>query len=129
MDKLKGKKIAHVYHDSAFGKEPIPVLEDLAKKYGFELLLVPVPPPGVDQQAQWLRVRQDKPDFALLWAAGVMVPTAIKTAAKVGYPRDKIIGIHCPDRKRRDPRRRTPPRLTFPPPSPPPAATFPSSRT
>ncbi len=94
MDKLKGKKIAHVYHDSAFGKEPIPVLEDLAKKYGFELLLVPVPPPGVDQQAQWLRVRQEKPDFALLWAAGVMVPTAIKTAAKVGYPRDKVIGIH-----------------------------------
>ncbi len=94
MDKLKGKKIAHVYHDSAFGKEPISVLEDLAKKYGFELLLVPVPPPGVEQQAQWLRIRQEKPDFAILWAAGVMVPTAIKTAAKVGYPRDKLIGIH-----------------------------------
>ena len=29
-----------------------------------------------------------------LWAAGVMVPTAIKTAGKVGYPRDKVIGIH-----------------------------------
>ena len=94
MDKLKGKKIAHVYHDSAFGKEPIAVLEDLARKYGFELLLVPVTPPGVDQQAPWLRVRQEKPDFALLWAAGVMAPTAIKAAAKVGYPRDRLIGIH-----------------------------------
>jgi branched-chain amino acid transport system substrate-binding protein len=94
VDKLKGKKIAHVYHDSAFGKEPIPVLEDLASKYGFELVLLPVPPPGVDQQAQWLKVRQEKADFALLWAAGVMAPTAIKTAAKVGYPRDRVIGIH-----------------------------------
>ena len=27
MDKLKGKKIVHLYHDSAFGKEPFPVLE------------------------------------------------------------------------------------------------------
>ena len=27
MDKLKGKKIALVYHDSAYGKEPIPTLE------------------------------------------------------------------------------------------------------
>jgi branched-chain amino acid transport system substrate-binding protein len=27
MDKLKGKKIVHLYHDSAFGKEPLPVLE------------------------------------------------------------------------------------------------------
>src|SRR3989337_176286 len=48
MDKLKGKKIALVYHDSAYGKEPIPVLTDMAKKYGFELVLVPVPPPGVE---------------------------------------------------------------------------------
>jgi len=41
-----------------------------------------------------LKVRQEKADFALLWAAGVMAPTAIKTAAKVGYPRDRVIGIH-----------------------------------
>lgn len=93
MDKLRGKKIAHVYHDSAFGKEPIPLLQELAKKYGFELLLMPVAPPGSDQQAQWQMVRHENPDFALLWAAGVMAPTAIRTAAKVGYPREKVIGI------------------------------------
>src|SRR5204863_8724071 len=29
-DKLKGKKIADVYHDSPYGKEPIPVLQALA---------------------------------------------------------------------------------------------------
>ena len=37
LDKLKGKKIALVYHDSAFGKEPIPLLEERAKMHGFEL--------------------------------------------------------------------------------------------
>jgi branched-chain amino acid transport system substrate-binding protein len=35
MPKLKGKKIALLYHDSAYGKEPIPVLSELAKKYGY----------------------------------------------------------------------------------------------
>ena len=39
---LKGKKIALVYHDSPYGKEPIPVLEALAKREGFELLKLPV---------------------------------------------------------------------------------------
>ena len=86
MDKLKGKKIALVYHDSAFGKEPIPVLEDLAKKYDFNLLLVPVPPPGLEQQAQWLRVRQENPDFVLLWAAGIMVPDRDQDGSQGGLP-------------------------------------------
>ena len=30
LDKLKGKKIVLLYHDSAYGKEPIPVLDALA---------------------------------------------------------------------------------------------------
>ena len=33
LDKLKGKKIALVYHDSPFGKEPIPLLEERAKMH------------------------------------------------------------------------------------------------
>jgi len=92
MDKLKGKKILYMYHDSAYGKEAIPVVEDQAKQFGFALTLVPVSPPGVDQQAQWLQVRREKPDFVLLWAAGVMTPASLKAAAKVGYPRERIVG-------------------------------------
>ena len=34
---LNGKKIALVYHNSAYGKEPIRTLEELGKKHGFEL--------------------------------------------------------------------------------------------
>ena len=35
MDKLKGKKISLVYHDSPYGKEPILALEERAKLNGF----------------------------------------------------------------------------------------------
>ena len=41
MDKLKGKKIVNLYHDSAYGKETIPVLDAQAKKYGFEVTTSP----------------------------------------------------------------------------------------
>jgi branched-chain amino acid transport system substrate-binding protein len=35
LDKLKGKKIALVYHDSPFGKEPIPLLQERASHARF----------------------------------------------------------------------------------------------
>ena len=41
LDKLKGKKIGLLHLDAPFGKEPIPLLEALAKEYGFELKLYP----------------------------------------------------------------------------------------
>lgn len=90
---LKGKKIALVYHDSPYGKEPIPLLEKRAVKEGFELLKLPVTPPGVEQKSTWLQVRQQKPDYVLLWSAGVMTPTAVREAQATGYPRDKMYGI------------------------------------
>ena len=93
FDKLKGKKIVQIYHDSAYGKEPHAVLQDMAKRYGYELTLIPVPHPGNEQQSQWLQVRQIKPDWVILWGWGVMNPTAIKAAQKIGYPRDKIVGV------------------------------------
>jgi len=93
MDKLKGKKIVLLYHDSAYGKEPISVLTDMSKEYGYEFTPIAVPHPGNEQQAQWLQIRQIHPDWVILWGWGVMNPTAIKSAARVGYPRDKMIGV------------------------------------
>lgn len=93
LDKLKGKKISLVYHDSPYGKEPIPELEARAKENGFTFKAIPVTHPGVEQKSQWLSIRQDRPDYVLLWGWGVMNPTAISEAASVGYPRDKIIGV------------------------------------
>ncbi len=93
MDKLKGKKIALVYHDSPFGKEPIPLLQERAKMQGFELSLIPVTAPGVEQKSAWLQVRQSRPDYVLLWGWGVMNSTALKEAQATGYPRDKMYGV------------------------------------
>ena len=93
LDKLKGKKIALVYHDSPFGKEPIPLLQERARNHGFELQLLPVTPPGVEQKATWLQVRQSKPDYVVLWGWGVMNSTAIKEAQATGYPREKMYGV------------------------------------
>jgi branched-chain amino acid transport system substrate-binding protein len=93
LDKLKGKKIALVYHDSPFGKEPIPLLQERAKMHGFDLQLIPVTAPGVEQKAAWLQVRQSRPDYVMLWGWGVMNSTALKEAQATGYPRDKMYGV------------------------------------
>ena len=93
LDKLKGKKITLVYHDSPYGKEPIPLLQERAAMHGFNLQLLPVTAPGVDQKATWLQVRQAKPDYVLLWGWGVMNSTALKEAQATGYPREKMYGV------------------------------------
>jgi branched-chain amino acid transport system substrate-binding protein len=93
FDKLKGKKIALLYHDSPYGKEPIAALEIMSKKYGFEFLQIPVPAPGSEQKSQWLQIRQARPDYVLLWGWGVMNSAAISEAGNVNYPRDKMLGV------------------------------------
>ena len=93
LDKLKGKKIALVYHDSPFGKEPIPVLQERSKMHGFDLQLIPVTAPGVEQKAAWLQVRQSRPDYVFLWGWGVMNSTALKEAQATGFPRDRMFGV------------------------------------
>ncbi len=90
---LKGKKIALLYHNSAYGKEPIRTLQELSKKYGFKLKLLPVDHPGQEQKSQWLQIRRDKPDYVLMWGWGVMNPVAIQEAANIRYPMDHFIGI------------------------------------
>jgi branched-chain amino acid transport system substrate-binding protein len=93
-DKLKGKKIALVYHESPYGKEPIPVFQALAKQYGFDFEGYPVTPPGLEQKSIWLQIaRQFRPDWTFMWGWGVMNSTAIKEAAAMGYPRDHFIGV------------------------------------
>ncbi|WP_246171239.1 ABC transporter substrate-binding protein [Pandoraea eparura] len=89
---LNGKKIVYLYHDSAYGKEPIVALQAESKIHKFNLIEIPVAHPGNEQGAQWLRIRQENPDYVVFWGWGVMNQTALKAAQKVGYPRDRIIG-------------------------------------
>ncbi len=94
LDKLKGKKIGCIYLDAAYGKEPIPLLEDFSKKYGFELTLYPVPGKEMqNQSAQWLQIRRENPDFVFMWGWGAMNPSAVTEAAKIRYPMDRFYGI------------------------------------
>ena len=93
LDKLKGKKITLVYHDSGYGKEPIPLLQERAAMHGFQLSMLPVTAPGVEQKATWLQIRQSRPDYVLLWGWGVMNSTALKEAVATGYPREKMYGV------------------------------------
>ena len=92
MDQLKGRKIVHVYHDSEYGREILPILDHQAGHYGFAVQHLAVTPPGLDQQATWLRVKVAQPDWVLLRAQGVMTWTALKAAAQIGFPRNKIVG-------------------------------------
>lgn len=89
---LKGKKIVVLYHGSPYGKETIPVYELLAEKFGFTVKQIEVPHPGNEQQAQWLTIRRDRPDYVILRGFGVMNPVALTTAQRNGFPAEKIIG-------------------------------------
>ena len=90
---LEGKKVALVYHNSAYGKEPIRTLQELAKKHGFTLTEIPVEAPGQEQKSQWLQIRRDKPDYVLMWGWGVMNQVAIQEAANIRFPMENFIGI------------------------------------
>ncbi|MFG1432027.1 ABC transporter substrate-binding protein [Xanthobacter sp. V2C-8] len=91
-DGLKGKKIVVLYHGSPYGKETIPIYELLAQKYGFKLQQIEVPHPGNEQQAQWLQIRRERPDYVVLRGWGVMNPVALTTAQRNGFPASRIIG-------------------------------------
>ena len=90
---LRGKNIALVYHNSAYGKEPIRTLRELAGKHGYRLTEIPVDHPGQEQKSQWLQVRRERPDYVIMWGWGVMNQVAIKEAANIRFPMDKFIGV------------------------------------
>ena len=94
LDKLKGKTVGFIFLESGYGREPLPLLEDFAKQYGFTVKEYSVAGKEMqDQSAQWLAVRRDRPDWMIMWGWGAMNPTAVQEAAKTGYPLDHFIGI------------------------------------
>jgi len=92
-DGIEGKKIGFIYLDAGYGKEPIPLLDQLAETMGFEVAKFPV---GVkemqNQSSQWLNVRKERPDWMIMWGWGAMNATAVKEAVKIRYPLDRFIG-------------------------------------
>jgi branched-chain amino acid transport system substrate-binding protein len=91
---LKGKKLAYVYLDTPFGREPLPVIQKLSKKLGFEIKQFGYSPPGNEQASVWTQVRRFRPDWVVLWGAGIGQAVAVKEAMRNGIPVDRITS--CP---------------------------------
>ena len=91
---LHRKKIAYLFYDNPAGHEPIPVLEDLAKREGYELTLFAVPPPGIEMGAQSLDIaRRYRADFVIAHLFGRAPSVAIKDLRRAGYPLAKVLSL------------------------------------
>jgi branched-chain amino acid transport system substrate-binding protein len=94
MDKLKGLKIANLYIDVPYGQETKPILDAMAKKFGFTVRHFPVPWPGIDQKAQWMDIaRRFKADWVINRNWGVSCTVPLKEAARLRFPRERILGV------------------------------------
>jgi len=93
MARLRGKRIVNLYLELPIGREAIPLLDALAAKYGFELVHIGVPVPGIDQAAAWSQIRRVDADWVLLAGPGPMTPAALTAAAAAGFPAQHIIGF------------------------------------
>ena len=91
---LKGKKIAYIYYDNPAGKEPLAILEDLAKTEGFEMRTFAVPAPGLEMGAQILDITgRFKPDFIISHLFGRAPSVSIKELKGKGFPLSKVVGL------------------------------------
>ena len=91
---LKDKKIAYLYFDNPAGREPLPVLEALAKEEGFQMRTFAVPPPGVEMGAQVLDIAQRfRPDFVIAHLFGRSPSVSIKELKRAGYPLSKVVSF------------------------------------
>lgn len=93
LDALRGKNFAYIYLDHPYGKEPLPTLDVLAAKYGFSFDRYPVPPASMtEQKSIWLKIRRQRPDYAIMWGWGAMNGTAVNEAANIKFDMTKFIG-------------------------------------
>jgi len=91
---LKGKKIGYLYFDNPAGKEPLEVLEDLAKLEGFEMRTFAVPSPGVEMGAQVIDITgRFKPDFVITHLFGRSPSVSIKELKGKGYPLSRVVAM------------------------------------
>ena len=94
VENMRGKKIVHLHIDSAYGREPLPAMRKIAEDWGVTLVEISVPPPGLEQQSQWLQIRRERPDWVTFWGAGSgMNSTAMTNAARVGFPRNRMMYV------------------------------------
>jgi len=65
----------------------------MAAKFGFSFDRYPVPPASMtEQKSIWLKIRRQRPDYAIMWGWGAMNGTAVNEASNIKFPMDKFIG-------------------------------------
>jgi branched-chain amino acid transport system substrate-binding protein len=90
---LKGKKIALVWIDSPFGKEPLPIFQAVSAKQGFELQTFFYPSPGNEQSSSWTAVRRFNPDWVVIWGAGGGQTVSLRDAIRNGIKLDRLLSV------------------------------------
>jgi branched-chain amino acid transport system substrate-binding protein len=93
-DTSRKPKIAYLFYDNPAGRDPLPVLEELQKRLGFELKTYAVPPPGLEMGPQVLEIaRQYKADWVLSHLFGRAPGVSIKEFQRVGFPRNRMVSF------------------------------------
>lgn len=92
--KLEGKKVAYLYLDTPFGREPMPVLEALKRIERFDLQTFPFPVPGNDQSAAFAQIRRFQPDWVVLWSFSPLNPITFREMQRNGIPLEKLVTVN-----------------------------------
>ncbi len=92
--KDKKVKVAFLHLDNPSGKEPLPVMERLAKEKGMELKTFAVPLPGLELGAQITDITSRfKADYVVSHLFGRAPSVAIKGLKQAGFPLDHVISF------------------------------------
>lgn len=96
---IDGDRIAFIYLESAFGREPIPLLKDLSNRLGYELETFPVPPPGTEQSSAWSKIRRYRPDHIIQWFAGPSTGVSLREAIRNGFQPGQVHSVSWIEQK------------------------------
>jgi branched-chain amino acid transport system substrate-binding protein len=95
-NEAKGKKVkvAFLYLDNPSGKEPLPVMERVAREKDMELKTFAVPLPGLELGAQIADiVSRYKADYVVSHLFGRAPSVAIKGLKQAGFPLDHVVSF------------------------------------
>ncbi len=92
--KLDGKKIAFLYLDTPFGREPVPIFEALKRLERFDFQTFPFPLPGNDQSAAFTQIRRFQPDWVVLWSFSPLNPITFREMQRNGIPIEKLVTVN-----------------------------------
>jgi branched-chain amino acid transport system substrate-binding protein len=91
---LQGKKVAFLYLDTPFGREPMPIFEALKRIERFEFQSFGIPVPGTDQSAAFTQLRRFQPDWVVTWSFSPLNPISFREMQRNGIPIEKMITVN-----------------------------------